>query len=213
MHIKRVVAQQAMSRHLYVAVLASDWDKIKEQGRLLITSHFHVELDAKMIEWLKGQFVERCGYSNNAFAFAVTFAPFCCHASAKDAYATWRHCPRMAILKIKVDADLALDFDDIALLSAMNGPLNEWNPGGIVCWSKEDWDLYDTSTLEEGLASCNRIFDFNNPERDVKWCDRPCIMTFVPELTREMVVSAKVYRYGIRVRRPLRFMKRTRSKL
>ena len=188
--------------HLYVAVSADCWDAIKQDGRLINSVHF----DSYNIfqDWLKGQFETRCNTTD-------TCVPVYCYMDAKSAYDCWRQHSRFALLKVKVGGSMLM-FDDEALVSALNGPLNDDNPKGLVCWRKEDWDLYDTIARDQGIASCERMFDYANPTRDIKWCGRPIVRAFIPYLTRDMVVRVKVFRHGVRVRRPLRFLKKT-SKL
>ena len=191
-------------RFVYVGVPYAVWELIKSTDGTLVTP-IHFEHDNPgMLDWVKDAMRHRTGID--------TITPIYCHVTSKDAERWWSNTPKVAVLKVRVPDAHVLEFDNTAFVSALNGPLNATNPRGVVAWSKSEFDDSMVSR-EQGIASCDRMFDFENPARDRRWCGRPIVRALIPELSRVAVRGVKVFCYGRRLRKNMRRLSRRARRL
>ena len=186
-------------RVVFVGVPGWLWDRIKAVGRLEEPYHFQEE-DGRFLPWLMDQVEGRLGPFPTASAQPIV--PVYCHLTNNDALRWWSGSARVAILRVRVEPGMLLEFDDHSYIIALNGPLNASNPGGMVPWTESESEITaEDVPAEVGIASCDRMFDFKNPSRDRRWCGKPLVRAVIPWLTRNMVARAKMYSRGVRLHR------------
>ena len=175
------------NHHVYVGLPITIWDRVKSTGHLDLPYHF----EGRVVPWIQGQLIKRLD-----FVEYTEIIPVYCHLTKKDAVKWWDTSRDIAVLKVRIKTCLV--FDDHQFVNAMNGPLNE-NPGGFLSWSESEHLMMRNATLEEGLASCERMFDLDNTQRDRRWCGSVDPRAFIPNLTREMVRRVGYYSFGKRI--------------
>jgi hypothetical protein len=182
------MSKNLKDHNLYVAFPPEVWKSMKEAGHL--ESSYHFKGEDLFTKWLGEQ------YSKINIDL---HAPIYCHLTLKDARDWWARHARVVILTVRIsDLDTILLFDDHAYIQAINGPLNDCNPRGMIAWSEKEFN--DSMNSPPDVASCERMFDFQNKNIDRQWSFRPLIRGFLPGLSRDMVKRVKAYKFGKRVK-------------
>ena len=180
---------------LYASISYDQWQSVK-RGTTLIHEDQYNDVAHK---WFAEQVVKKTRRSFDG----VLNISWCAELSAELTYCffekpTWlTHKPKHVIIKLSVEANLVVPFDDHGYVHVVND-FSMGKPSFYALDANECREKANASP-EECIQSYDRIFDVSREYS--RWCGRIEPRAFVPFVGRCMVKKAWVYKFGRRLRR------------